>query len=506
LIHIIFAAFSGLPFVGAYPLGYEIISGARIVAQNGFAERTVAPFLVASRRINDRYVGLRSGSDQICVGVCNGAVERHIAFVPIVNKVAERVRVKIDKLCSGCGFRADVAPGFAKRLPVTVGSPHHANRDFRVKRNTWRQGVGNILSSDLLARIAFRPDGDSLIAAASDGGKFFHLWKVFYSDGEVQRLTNGLNSYGKVSISVDGKKILALQIAESSNLFVASQENLNEPKQITFGNGNSLGQTALDWMDENKLVYVSYTEENPMANLWSININDRSRQQLTANFNFHSDSPTVAADGKAIYFTTSQSPFVNAWRMDATGGNLTQITDGKDGWRMFPQVSQDGKYLYYIFRNREGGGIKRFNLAQNQEETLFDKGTANPVSGLSLSQDGKHLTFINWVNNVGGDDDKSNFQLGIISTENPNEMKFFDVRLLRPVIALPSAVKAFDYVSWDKGKSTILRQSIEGGEPKEIFTLPKARIFYFAWSKSGKQLAISHGHQYRDAVLLSNFE
>ncbi|MEP6900357.1 MAG: winged helix-turn-helix domain-containing protein [Actinomycetota bacterium] len=355
-------------------------------------------------------------------------------------------------------------------------------------------------------QIAWLPDGETLIASANEGGKFFHLWKIFYNSGDVQRITNGLNTYGRISISADGKKVLALQTAENSNLFVAGVENLNEQKQITFGNTNNIGQTTLRWAGEDKLIYVSYSEENPMSNLGAVNLADNGRQSLTTNTDFNCESPTVSDDGKHIYFTTTQSPFVNAWRMDSSGGNLTQITDGKDGWRMNPQISQDGKYLYYIFRDREGGAIKRLSLVDKTEETILEKGAANPVAVLALAPDSSRLTFMNWSNKVADDNDKTNFQFGVASIQNPSEIKFFDVKMVNQVIQMTADGKAFDYISWDEGKTMIMRQSIEGGEPTEIFTLPKARIFNFAWSKSGKQLAISYGHQYKDAVMLTDFE
>jgi Tol biopolymer transport system component len=358
-----------------------------------------------------------------------------------------------------------------------------------------------------IEQVSWLPDGESLVASATDGGKFYHLWKIFYPDGDVQRITNGLNTYGKISVSADGKKILASQTAESSNIFVASQDNLNQQKQITFGNTNNVGQSALDWVNENRLVYIAYSEENPLANLWTVNTTDNSRQSLTANTDFHSDSPTVSADGKFVYFMTNQSSLFNVCRIDAdNGGNLTQITDGKDGFRMFPQISSDNKFLYYIFRNRQGAAIKRLDLAKNKEEILLEKGVANPIAGLSLSLNGSRLVFMNWTNKVGEEDDKTNFQFGVASTENPADIRFFDVKLLNLAMKMTADGKAFDYVSWSEGKTMILRQNIEGGEPQEIFSLPKGRIFNFAWSKSGSQLAISYGQQNKDAVLLTNFE
>lgn len=355
-------------------------------------------------------------------------------------------------------------------------------------------------------QIAWSSDGDELIASASEGGKFFHLWKIFPDAGDVQRITNGLDTYGKISISADGKKVLALQTVENSNLFLADAANLEDLKPLTVGNTNNIGQTALKWAGDDRLVYAAYSEENPMTNLWKINLGDGSRQQLTVGTDFNSEAPTVTADGRQIYFTTTKSAFVNAWRMDATGGGLTQVTDGKDGWRMIPQVSADGQWLYYIFRTREGGGIRRLHLADNTEHTVLDIGAANPVAAMSLSDDGKWLTFLNWANKPGGDEEKANFQFGVVSTENPADLRFFDAKLINQTVQMTPDGKAFDYVSWTSDHMMILRQSVDGGVPQEVYALPTGHIFNFAWSRNGDRLALSEGRSNRDVVLLTNIE
>lgn len=355
-------------------------------------------------------------------------------------------------------------------------------------------------------QIAWAPDGDALIASASEGGKFFHLWKIFTGEGDIQRITNALDTFGRVSISADGKKLIALQTIENSNLFVADAANLSEQRQLTTGNTNNIGQTALRWAGDDKLVFAAYTEENPMSNLWTVNIADGARQPLTLNTDFNAEAPTVTADGRQIYFTTTKNAFVNVWRMDQTGGSLTQITDGKDGWRMNPQISPDGQTLYYIFRTRDGGGIRSFSLADNSERTLLEIGRANPVATMSIAPDGKHLTFMNWANKPSDDDDKTNHQYGVVSTEDPSDLRFYDAKLINQTVQMTADGKAFDYVSWEPGEMMILRQNLDGGPPQQVFMLPNGHIFNFAWSKTGDRLAVSQGHSNRDVVLLTNID
>lgn len=349
-------------------------------------------------------------------------------------------------------------------------------------------------------------DGETLIAAASEIGRKFHLWKIFYPSGNAQRITNGLNNFGSISISADGKKLLSVQTSENSNIWISGEKDLSNQTQITKGNSNNVGQTSLNWLNNEKLVYATTEETNAFSNLLILNTADNSRQPLTANTNFHSDFASVSGNGKYVYFNANRNRLINIWRMETNGENLTQITNATDGMQLFPNVSPDGKFLYFLFRNRETAVVKRLNLVENKEEIFFESKTVVPASFLSISPDGKFLAFLNLNNGIEADDEENNFQFAVLSTENANDIRFFNVKTFGQTARFSPDVKFLDYISFGENETKILRQNLDGGEPKEIFTLPKERIFNFAWSNDGKKLAVSRGQQYRDAVLLTNFE
>ncbi len=349
------------------------------------------------------------------------------------------------------------------------------------------------------------PDGKTLIVSASEQGRKFHLWKIFYPDEYVQRITNGLNSFDSISISADGKNIVTNQTAESANLWTADESDLNNQKQITSGNSNNFGQTSLDWANNEKIVYASIEEKNPFANLWILDAATGSRQPLTANTEFHSDFASVSADGNFVYFNSNRNRVVNVWRIETSGEKLMQITDETDGLQLFPQYAPDGKYIYYIFRNRASAVIKRRNLAENKEEVFLENKEIIPGAFLSLSANGKYLVFLNVKSEIETDDKESNLQFAVVSTENAGDIRFFNVKAIGSTARLSADGKFFDYISFSDGGTKILRQSVDGGETGEILTLSKERIFNFAWSKDGTKLAISRGQRFRDAVLLTDF-
>jgi Tol biopolymer transport system component len=66
--------------------------------------------------------------------------------------------------------------------------------------------------------------------------------------------------------------------------------------------------------------------------------------------------------------------------------------------------------------------------------------------------------------------------------------------------------QALDYALTRGGASNIWRQALAGGPPKQITNFKSDRIFFFAWSRDGKQLALERGNTPSDVVLISNFQ
>lgn len=56
------------------------------------------------------------------------------------------------------------------------------------------------------------------------------------------------------------------------------------------------------------------------------------------------------------------------------------------------------------------------------------------------------------------------------------------------------------------GVSSVWTQPFDGGPPKQITDFEDQRIFNFAWSRDGKQLALSRGTVNSDVVLISGFK
>ena len=417
----------------------------------------------------------------------------------------EKVFTVIEQPNSNCGNCSPAWSPDGNKIVATVNTPTAGQL---VLLNLANEKIEELKPNKLrrFEQVAWFPDGESFLVSASEGNRFLHLWKVFYPNLDVQPMTNGLLSYGKISISADGKKVLAIQSNENSNLFVAPAENLNEQKQLTFGNQNSFGQTALNWINNQKIIYSTQTEENPTENLAVIDTADNSKTQISNETEISYRLPT--SDGTFIYFNAIKNGFSNIYQMTIDGRNVRALNEGADGQRTSPRVTNDGRYVYYSFRSKDASQVRRYDLQLNKEEVFF----SNPEFGVSpfmeLSPDNKYITFLPMRDRRELKENMDKFNAGIITlaTENTGNTKLFLASIVLPVRRFSPDSQKINYILAETDGTQIVSQNFDGSDLKPIYTISDGRIFNFAWSKDGKKLAISRGQQLRDAVLLTDFD
>ncbi|MGD9563386.1 MAG: winged helix-turn-helix domain-containing protein [Pyrinomonadaceae bacterium] len=350
---------------------------------------------------------------------------------------------------------------------------------------------------------AWLPDGESFIVSATEGSRFFHLWKAYLPDGELEPVTNGLSSYTGVSISADGTKVLALRADETANIFVADTANLSEPRQVTFGSHNSFGQNGLHWIDEKRILYSSQTEQNLADNLAIVNIENGSSSDIT---NERRNSFRVpVSNGTMIWYSMNKDGASQIFQMTIDGKDIRQLTSGSDGQRRSPRLTSDSRYLFYVRRGPGGSSIMRLDLQNQTEEEFFSNPDYQPGPFLELSPDNKYLTFSRLQNRPANSDDDLNLMVTVVSVEDTSNINTFPVAAVPPIRRFSPDSRSIDYLYAVTDATQIVRQSFNGGEIRPVFTSAQGEIFNFAWSKSGKQLALSCGLQTKDAVLLTDF-
>ena len=184
-----------------------------------------------------------------------------------------------------------------------------------------------------------------LITAKEKSGDPFQIWRVAYPSGEARRVTRDFNDYNWISLSADSKTLIVGQNITKTNVWLAPLDDLENPKQLTFGSEAQDGHRGLAFAPDGKIIFTSPRSGN--VDLWQMNQDGSNQQPLTADQGNLNISPRVTSDGRYIVFASSRGgDTLHIWRMNADGQNLLQLTNGSINERFF-DVSSDGSQIYY---------------------------------------------------------------------------------------------------------------------------------------------------------------
>jgi Tol biopolymer transport system component len=313
------------------------------------------------------------------------------------------------------------------------------------------------------------------------------IWRLSYPGNEASKVISDLNNYVDLSLTADSRMMAVVRADRVVNIWVAPEGDASRAKLITTGTGREDGVRGLTWTHDDRIVYRSMSGEAPQ--IWIMGADGTGAKQLSVDGCEHFD-PAVTPDGRFIIWSSSATGQRNIWRMGLDGSNPTQITHGANKW--FPQYTPDGQWLVYV-----SGQLVKVPAKGGAPVRL----TNSVVSQPTISPDGK------WIAYNRLDEASGQWQIAVMPMETEAAPRIFDVpspnryRALRwtPTghnIAYPVTVG---------NVSNIWAQPLDGGPPRQLTNFKDLQIFDFAWSRDGKQLALSRGIVNSDTVLISNF-
>lgn len=340
----------------------------------------------------------------------------------------------------------------------------------------------------VVLHVAWLADGRHvLVTAQEQESSPFKIWQVTYPAGEAQRLMNDLNSYPTFSLTTDSSVLATVQTETVANIWVMPAGDAAHATQITSGR-NLNGEPS--WTPNGKIVYVS--EGNGSRDLYLIDSRGGTPKQLTVNSRTNWD-PSVSPDGRFIAFTSDRTGVPHIWRMNLDGDNPKQLTSKYD---TSPQSSPDGQWVAYLSIANEAT-VWKVAIDGGQPVQLSDKRAEYPA----FSPDGKQIACYYLEN------PSSSVNLAILPFEGGQPIKTF---------ALPTGFdanlrwstdgRAIIYAIKRGGVSNLWAQPVDGSPPKQLTDFTSDRIFWFDFSRDGKQLALSRGTETSDVVLISGFK
>ena len=227
--------------------------------------------------------------------------------------------------------------------------------------------------------------------------------------------------------SPDGSKIVFASDRSGYNEVWLSNADGSNPVQLTTLESSS-GYPG--WFPDGRRIVFDSTKEGHF-DVYTTDITTLVPHRLTTESG-DDLTPSVSHDGQWIYFASRRTGRLEVWRMRAEGGEAVQVTH-KGGWA--PKESPDGKVVYYklpdsldvwkvaidggeetrvlgplaefavtaegiyfieigirLYVGTTGNSLKFFSFAKGTTEKVADV-KLNPLSGLSVSSDGRYVLF-----------------------------------------------------------------------------------------------------------------
>jgi eukaryotic-like serine/threonine-protein kinase len=326
-------------------------------------------------------------------------------------------------------------------------------------------------------------DGSGLLFIARESvASPSQIWYLSYPGGEAHRITNDLHDYLSMSLAADSGAMVTVKSEQISNIWIAPNDDARRASQITYSKFD--GVNGMSWTPDGKIVYVSGAGGN--LDLWMIGADGAGQKQLTADAGNNSQ-PSVSADGRYIVFVSDRSGTNHVWRIDIDGSNARQLTDGSG--ELNPQCSPEGKWVIYqsVFGKSP---LWKVSIDGGETVRIVDRTS----TGVAISPDGK------WI--ASGIFEPTAIKAAIYPIEGGEPHKILDI--LSWFIRWTPDGRALAYLD-EKNLSSLSTQPIDGGPPKQLIDVKPDRVFCFAWSRNGKQLALARGALNKDVVLITNF-
>jgi serine/threonine protein kinase/Tol biopolymer transport system component len=350
-------------------------------------------------------------------------------------------------------------------------------------------------------RIAWLSDNSGVLVTASEqAGNGAQIWFVAWPGGEARQVTNALNSYIDLSMTADSGTLAAVQSEAVINLWVSQTADLSRTRQITSGVGRNDGTRGIAWAPDGKIVYFSLA--GGRQNIWMIDADGRGNKQLSADARRNRD-PAVSPDGRYVVWQSNRTGNTNIWRMDIDGGALRQLTQSVEA--SSPRISPDGKWVVYQDHSNRGRRTTLWKVP-------IDGGTPMQLTETDsdwqvISPDGKLIAY------TYSDEASGQIKIALIPFEGGPPASVFDLppesrvsgTRISPIQWTPDG-HALAFIHTSGGVSNIWTQPVDGSAQKQLTDFKDQRIFNFAWSRDGKQLALSRGVFNADVVLITGFK
>ena len=341
-------------------------------------------------------------------------------------------------------------------------------------------------------QLAWMADGASILAAGAETSTTLdQLWQISIADRQTRRITNDLNGYRTVSLTADSDALATVLAERTSGIWVAPANDAARGAQVISGRGFV---QDIVWTPDGKLIYGSTGGGN-----FDLFLADPrpggAEKQLTADTLTNRD-PSISADGTRVAFMSDRTGPPQIWRMNPDGSDQRQLTS--EAYNLRPQISPDGTWIIYVSTQKGGWDLWRIPYDGGEPVQITQHYSDYPA----VSPDGKLVAC------YYREKPQSPRVIGVFSTDpvlQPHPLKTFPLSIptgRETNLDWTPDGKSIVYGSTRGGVSNLWAQPLEGGPQKQITNFTADRIFWFDFSRDGKQIALARGTVSNDVLLV----
>jgi len=343
----------------------------------------------------------------------------------------------------------------------------------------------------ILQKPAWMPDNRHLLVIFHDVSSDWNgqVGEISVAAGKLHRITNDLNAYSNQTLSVtsDGKGLVAIQIQPEAGIFTMSPEGNGSSPVTQIDNHDDIG---VGWMPDGRLVTMDYNGQIAVMNA------DGSHRTIVYQEHLPMGGLSVCHDGQhaLFYMPSKDTKAINIWRLDLQSGAVTQLTKGKID--QTPACSPDSKKFLYTTVDKGRPLLMEMPLAGGQPKQIVDRivnfGTYSPdMQQIAVMM--PQGTGVNFGEVVG-----------IIPAQGGLPVKTFaPARSISSAFHYAQDGQSLHYAVTERGVSNMVTQPIgvESATPQTHFD--KFAIYGFDYDWKNKRLALARGRNNTDVVLLT---